>query len=141
MKRSNFQFTNPRVVDLNFNLNRGFRNDPNTKVTFKLDFKVNVHRLEGNEAIVELTVKSENNDITPFSFSATEGAKFNWSDTFNEEETDALLNVNAPALLLGYVRPLIASISSASGFGGYNIPFMDFTQNREQQHEDTSVQH
>ena len=139
MKRSNFQFTNPRIVDLIFNLNRQFRNDPNNKVTFKIDFKVNVHKLEGNEAIVELTVKTDNNADTPFSFSATEGAKFNWSESFSEEDTNTLLNVNAPALLLGYVRPLIASVSSASGFGGYNIPFMDFTQNVEKQSEDTTV--
>ena len=44
-----------------------------------------------------------------------------------DEQIDNLLRKNAPALLLSYARPLIASITNASKFPTYNIPFLDFS--------------
>lgn len=41
---------------------------------------------------------------------------------------DRLLNQNAPSLLLSYLRPIVAQVTSASKYGTYNIPFVNFTK-------------
>ena len=52
---------------------------------------------------------------------------FTWND-LDDEMVDTLLRQNAPALLLSYARPIIASITNASKFPTYNIPFFDFSE-------------
>ena len=41
---------------------------------------------------------------------------------------DRLLNQNAPSLLLSYLRPIVAQVTSASKNGTYKIPFVNFTK-------------
>lgn len=41
---------------------------------------------------------------------------------------DRLLNQNAPSLLSSYLRPIVAQVTSASKYGTYNIPFVNFTK-------------
>ena len=53
-------------------------------------------------------------------------SEFSWQD-LAENKIDVLLRQNAPALLLSYARPIISSITSASKFPTYNIPFLDFS--------------
>lgn len=37
--------------------------------------------------------------------------------------------VNAPSLLLGYMRPLISNITNSSQYPTFNIPFLDMQEN------------
>ncbi len=80
-----------------------------------------------------MTIGHEGNDV-PFMITIAEQARFMWesNDEFideNEEECiDRLLRQNAPALLIGYIRPIIASITSSSPFPTYNLPFIDLTE-------------
>lgn len=69
----------------------------------------------------------EDNGNAPFYICATEAARFRWEKDM-DEFSDDLLNSNAPALLLSYLRPVVAQITAASPFGAYNLPFMDFTK-------------
>ena len=39
------------------------------------------------------------------------------------------LKVNAPSLLLGYMRPLISNITNSSQYPTFNIPFLDMQEN------------
>ena len=41
---------------------------------------------------------------------------------------NSMLNVNAPALLLGYMRPIVSSITNSSALPVYNIPFINFKE-------------
>lgn len=41
------------------------------------------------------------------------------------------MNVNAPALLYSYIRPVIAEMTGNSMFPRYNLPFMNFTNDEE----------
>ena len=40
---------------------------------------------------------------------------------------DQLLRQNAPALLLSYLRPTVAQITSSSEFETFDIPFVNFS--------------
>ncbi len=130
MKPSSFQFSNPILVNMTFEANRHFKGDNN--VDIPTNFNVSIHEDENSpEAIVELTVEiGRRDESTPYYISATEGAKFRWGEEANEKK-EGLLQQNAPALLLGYLRSVIATVSSASPFETINIPFMDFTKKEE----------
>ena len=132
MKPSSFQFSNPVLVKMIFEINRNFKNDKNDNIDIPKNFNVSIHENENSpEAIVELTVEiGRQDESTPYYISATEGAKFRWGEEASKKK-DSLLQQNAPALLLGYLRSIIATVSSASPFETINIPFMDFTKKEE----------
>lgn len=128
MGTSQFQFTNPVLKNLQFNIN-------DTYVAKKKNVDINVQisiskKMAGrNEANVELTIEiGEQSEEMPFYISATEGAGFRWEqEAFSDEkEVEKLLEINAPALLLSYLRPIISNITSASQYPTYNIPFVNF---------------
>lgn len=130
MKPSSFQFSNPVLVNMTFEANHNFKK--NNEVEIPANVNVSVHENKNaTEAIVELTIEiGRKDDSSPYFLSATEGAKFKW-DEGAKAKKDSLLQQNAPALLLSYLRSIIASVTSASPFETFNIPFMDFTKKEE----------
>ena len=130
MKESNFKFTNPIVEELVYNISEKY--NPSVAPIVNNNFEVNIARSESsNEAIVRLkvTVDGNRDDAnSPFSVSLTIGAKFIWDDSYDEETISSLLSINAPALLLGYARPIISSITTTCPCGAYNLPFYNFLQ-------------
>ena len=60
---------------------------------------------------------TEKNDDIPFYIEAIEGANFRWNDELDDNMIDRLLNQNAPSLLLSYLRPIVAQVTSASKYG------------------------
>lgn len=52
---------------------------------------------------------------------------FKWED-LDEKTAESMLNLNAPALLLGYMRPIVANITNSSNFPAYNLPFINFKE-------------
>lgn len=127
---SAFQFTNPALVGLEFGLNDKFELNEDKEINTKVNMSVSVEKIDGtNEACVSLKVEIGGKEAdAPFFITATEVAKFKWDDSLKAEMVDSLLNQNAPSLLLSYVRPIIAQITSASPFEAYNIPFINFTK-------------
>lgn len=126
MRTSNFQFSDPSLVEFIFKLNPEFEPDENGETAIKTEFDVRVHKEDNlKEAFVELEVKigSEKSEV-PFFIKAVEGAQFRWK--MDDGRIDSFLNINAPSLLLSYLRPLIATITAASPYNAYNIPFMNF---------------
>lgn len=129
MKNSSFQFTNPILLELQFEVNKSFDANANNGINIPTNFNINISKKnDAAEAIVELTVTlgAQDNNM-PFYVKAVEGAKFLWEND-SGLNIDQMLEQNAPALLLGYLRPIIASITSASPFTAYNIPFVNFTE-------------
>ena len=55
-------------------------------------------------------------------------AQFIWNDVYDENTLKDLLSINAPALLLGYARPMIASITNMSPYPSFNLPFYNFVE-------------
>ena len=52
---------------------------------------------------------------------------FEWED-MDESMIDTMLHINAPALLLGYMRPIVATITNSSKYPVYNLPFINFNE-------------
>ena len=135
---SSFQFTNPELVDLRFAKNEGFRRDERAELAISLRSVVTQIEPEGDRneqrarVIIELQIGSEGEN-SPFLIQAKEGANFKWKEgEYNEEQVNALLSQNAVAVLISYLRPVIAGITSASGLPAYNLPFLDLSSMKKE---------
>ena len=90
---------------------------------------IEVQMLEGNEALVKLTLSIGNStDSQPFDICVKMGANFTWDESVEIEKAKQLLNINAPAVLLSYIRPIVSSMTNSSKYPTLNIPFIDFTK-------------
>lgn len=135
MKISKFQFSNPVLVDLSFKINSDYKLKTchiETRTT------TNIQRSETDDAAlvtVSMTIGHEGSDV-PFVLNVCEQAQFKWDNIDSTVEStekciNQLLTQNAPALLIGYIRPIVASITSSSPFPTYNLPFIDLTDNAD----------
>lgn len=128
MKESKFQFLNPYLVELSFVANPDF-DTGNTSIEIQNNFSVQIDRSESeNLARVELKLEINiENYNAPFRVKAIVASDFKWED-LDDEAVEAMLNLNAPALLLGYMRPIVANVTNSSCFPAYNLPFINFTE-------------
>lgn len=128
-----FQFSNPALLKLDFKINNSFcSNDgEEIKLTLKVETRINREK-NAEEALVVLCVNiGETTASSPFYVYAEESANFKWQrGAYDEEAINRLLKQNAPALLLSYLRPIIANITGASPYSAYNIPFMNFRESQ-----------
>lgn len=84
--------------------------------------------IQGNSAIVAMIVEiGEEGSAFPYYMSVKMSSRFTWNSSVPADMVDAMLSRNAPALLLGYIRPLVANITEASPVGACHIPFYNFT--------------
>lgn len=134
MKRSKFQFQNPRISSFIINENEDF--DKDKFEGFSISTNLDIQVIEADkEAKVSLTINiGDKIDQYPFFMIVKTYSLFknDGADNFNE-----LLKVNAPALLLSNVRPIIALMTSQLGFKPFYIPFMNFTNTNDETDEDT----
>lgn len=130
MQVSNFQYKNPHLKEIRYIENEQF-NPKIQQVEFENNFNVKISLINANSAEVEFTLilQTLENDNGPFSLQICVAAEFEWNEELQDEDTiKSLLNLNAPALLLGFMRPIVANITNLSQFPVYNIPFIDFTK-------------
>ena len=129
---SAFQFKNPALTHLEFEVNEGFDNQKNEEVQIRINMSVQVSKSSNsNEALVGLKFEiGEMSEDCPFYIKAVEEAYFKWENILEEEKVNQLLNQNAPSLLLSYLRPIVVQITSASPYDAYNIPFINFASNK-----------
>lgn len=103
--------------------------DPSVYMQFQKNISNFVSTFSMNTAIVALTVDvGEESPNCLFFISVTMQASFRWDEKTPSNMADQLLKSNAPALLLGYIRPYIAQITEASPINTVHIPFMNFTE-------------
>lgn len=127
MKKSPFQFTEPKLIKLDFSLNEDFDIKDVKRIVVNVVPQVEVVKQSDNEYYVSLLVTLGTQDASsPFFVQAQEGARFRL-DSGVSMDVEQLLHFNAPALLLSYLRPTIAMVTAASPYSAYNIPFMNFT--------------
>ena len=131
MKESFFQFQDPVLLKMNYNENENFNIQEFKKM--KMDFEVFVNKNEDFSAFVSLELEIGKEENNPFYINIKMGSKFTWIDDVPDKMIDELLNVNAPVLLTGYIRPIISLITSSSRFPTFYLPFIDFTN--ESEHE------
>lgn len=80
-----------------------------------------------NKAQVILSVDiGEKSDKSPYYIGVEYSANFVWENGI--PNIDDYLNINAPALLYGYVRTLVSIVLSNTKFMRIDLPFMDFSK-------------
>lgn len=128
MQQSKFQFINPYLKELCFDANMDF-DVAQTKFEMQNSFNVKIKRSEyENRANVELALEiNYEKEDAPFKLKIKVASDFKW-EHIETERVDAMLKNNAPALLLSYMRPIVASITNSSNFPAYNLPFMNFRE-------------
>ena len=127
MKQSSFQFSDPFLKDISFSINEDF-SPPADGVSIEIETEVEVHpsKEDGRSALVNIHISlGRSAESAPFTLSMTMAAVFRWEEPFSKEAVDKLLSKNAPALLIGYARPIIAMVTNASPFPAYNLPFIN----------------
>lgn len=128
MKKSKLQFKNPKLKKLEFKINEQFKNE--NLLGLDLNSKTNVDRTE-NKAVVSLTLNifdKENIEDAPFFIDIEMSGEFRWPESVDEDTLEILLNSNAPAILLSYIRPYISTITSGAGYPALILPLIDFTK-------------
>lgn len=126
MKKSGFQFVRPYLKKLVFTENNQF--DMGEKaIEMQNEVSVEVEKkAEEKKAIVTLNFKvNQGKKDVPFELEAVISAGFKWT-AGDEKQIDRMLSVNAPAVLLSYLRPIISQITNSSKFPAYDIPFLNF---------------
>ena len=139
MKQSAFRFKNPVLTHLQYEVNdRALPKEPE-QTEISIAANVSVRRLadRANSAVVSLKLElpKDNHDNFPFSLSAAMSAQFEWDEGLSDESVNFLLTRNAPALLLGYLRPWVADVTGAGPSTAVHIPFMDFSQEPSEEGE------
>lgn len=129
MQKSIFQFSNPCLKELQFLVNPDYKSEEDEPIELSVMMERKAKREKNEkEAYVDLSVTIGDKENAPFWIYVTEGAKFRWSEEMDDTKVEKFLAQNASALLLGYIRPIVSSITAASKYSAYNIPFVDFTK-------------
>lgn len=130
MVPSSFQFTNPVLLKVDFQVNENFSSSDDLSLPIQLQVQKNRSDPAGDTATVKLAVTiGDKSSQMPYYLSAIMSANFKWEpEKYSQENLENLLQKNAPALLLSYIRPIIANITNASPYDVTNLPFFDFTQ-------------
>ena len=141
-QKSTFQFDNPVLLESVFFENLTYKDDF-SKIG-QLPFKINKiigekQKLDedriGAPVVLTLTTseKMELDENTPCFIRVTMRANFVWNrNDFSEDSVDKLLSVNAPSLLLGYIRPKIVSLTQDPDVPTQQIPFINFSTSIDQ---------
>lgn len=123
-------FTAPIMSFNRFELNPDFKNDGNG-LKAELHFHHSLNRPEGaNEATVALRLQINQNqdeklEDAPFWLEVEYAAQFMWEGDMTPKEIEQLLRINASAVLIGYIRPMVAVMTSSSPLPTYNLPFVN----------------
>lgn len=133
MRKSVFQFENPRVKNIIFQSNEKFNPDNIKNVDFRIKTETNISRPDsGKRARVELKVElpEDPNEVLekglPYFCAVSVVADFVWDDAVDEKQAESFLRLNAAALLLSYARTTIAQLTMEAGYPAYHLPFIDF---------------
>lgn len=133
MVKSKFQFTNPVLKRLEFVIHDAFVQTDALSIDIKIKRDIrdieNSNTDTGGTALVSVTICiGAKDDSTPFYIEAVEEAKFRWDkQAIDHEQAQILLKQNAAALLISYLRPVIAGVTAASPYPAYNLPYINLT--------------
>lgn len=135
-EQRHFKFSRPFIMEMHFSFNKDYPWDDEERDKKSLETPLQIEvckpKIEDSstcEATVSLTATvGEKGPNFPYHISVTMSADFEWSEELSPQIANEMLSRNAPALLLGYVRPYVAQITEASPVGAVHIPFMNFAQ-------------
>lgn len=129
MKKSIFQFKNPHIEKVSFEINN------NIPCEDDIPININVQTLLSNEenialvklilTVGELDTKSKELKNSIY-FNGCIVSEFKWEREIKNIEN--MLKVNGGAVLLSYLRPILSSLTMQAGIKPLHIPLIDFTK-------------
>lgn len=128
LKESKFQFKNPTLNNLSFCINEDFKEEKYNGLGDIIS-NLEIKKLnDQNKALVILSLKiGDKSDEKPFCIEICMQSEFIW-ENLDDEKVNSLLRLNAPALLVSYMRPYISTVTNGSKYPIFNLPFIDFSK-------------
>lgn len=129
MEKSKFQFKNPHIEKIIFEVNNNILDENNIPIN------VNVQTLmsdNDNIALVKLlltvgALDEVSHDLeNSIYFNGCIVSEFKWENDIPNVEN--MLKVNGGAILLSYLRPILSSLTMQAGIKPLHLPLIDFTK-------------
>lgn len=128
MKKSNLQFSDPKIKKINFIVNDEDMISSEMPISIEVESELNPY---ANEAVVNLTLivgklDTENKyPTTAIYFNGIITANFSWNEEVRNPEK--MLKISGGTVLLSYARPILANLTMQAGIKPLNLPFINFT--------------
>ena len=143
--KSEFQFSNPTLVEAAFFENLNYKDDFAKIGTLKLKISKVIGKFEEltedkTATTVFLTVTTSDSvkltDDVPCFLRVTMKASFAWNkNNISASSVKDFLNINAPSLLLSYIRTKVTELTADADIPTQHIPFVDFSNSQDEQSE------
>ncbi|PIM76434.1 protein-export chaperone SecB [Fusobacterium polymorphum] len=128
MKESFFRLKSQFTEEIIFKKNSDFKDRKiKLKVSHKLEIK-NIDETSSNVKLIFSIFTEEELAESPFFISITQLGEFQYPSDLDKTDLENLLNINAPAVLLSYIRGLISQITAFSGYPALIVPLMNFAK-------------
>ncbi len=126
-------FSQPVMTKCEFVSNTGYIHMDGIKLDMPVTLCKKFGKVINNRACpISLSVRvGEKSDAFPYFAEVEMGANFFWDERLDETFRNEILNMRAPALLYGYIRPAISVLTGYSAFPSFNMPFGDFREDSE----------
>ncbi|WP_041826715.1 protein-export chaperone SecB [Streptococcus salivarius] len=133
--KSQFQFSRPVLKEAIFLANADEKDED---VVFSFETRVQEpQRNEDNQFSSKVTFTVSNfEDLSstsdePYFLRVSMESTFSWVEIL-DFSVDDFLKINAPSLLLSFIRPIIANLTGVSEYKDQFLPFIDFSNNKKQ---------
>ena len=128
MKESFFKLRSQFTEEIIFKKNSDFKDRKiKLKVSHKLEIK-NIDETSSNVKLIFSIFTEEELAESPFFISITQLWEFQYPSNLDKTDLENLLNINAPAVLLSYIRGIISQITAFSGYPALIIPLINFSE-------------
>ena len=128
MKESFFRLRSQFTEEIIFKKNSDFKD---RKIKLKVSHKLEIKNIDETSSSVKLTFNiftEEELEVSPFFISITQLGELQYPSDLDKTDLENLLNINAPAVLLSYIRGLVSQITAFSGYPALIIPLMNFAK-------------
>lgn len=135
VKESNFKIKTPKIKKIEYEINESYEKSSNPiNLNIRTETKIYKSNLE-NKAVVSLELQIFDKSTfekagAPFYINIIMFGEFGWDESVEGNMLNSLLETNAPAVLLSYMRPYISSLTSGSGHQPLIIPLLNFRGNK-----------
>lgn len=125
---TDMHFSQPVLTKCEFVANEGYTHMDGIKIEMPVSLSKKYGKIINNRACpILLSVKvGGKNDAFPYFAEVEMGSNFFWDERLDETFRNDILELRAPALLYGYIRPVMAMLTGYSVFSSFNMPFGDF---------------
>ncbi len=127
-KKSFFQLTSQRLLKSDFVVNKNYKDEGNINIVPKLFIDITPFDNKSFETTVklDLVMFEKDNILYPFYLELSIEGLFSWGE--NTENIEYFLNVNAPSVLISYLRSVASQLTVFAGYPPLILPLMNFTK-------------